>query len=122
MDPKIESEIDKFIKYIRRMNSITDDNQLEMLLTIMYNKNQETYTGVGVDLAGHVKWIREMSRYSDDKLRLIMREQCKWDLTLQNIFEDSSKRRALKEVSDAAKDYKSNPRSFARKVDSDFRR
>lgn len=122
LNPKIESEIDKFIKYIRRMNSITDDNQLEMLLTIMYNKNQETYTGMGVDLSGHVKFIRDMSRHSDDKLKQILKKQYEWDLTLQNILEDSSKRRAIKESTEAARSYKSDPRKFARQIDSEFRR
>lgn len=122
LKPEIENQIDKFVKYIRRMNSITDDDQLELLLQISYNQNQDSYTSLGVDLDGHVRFIREMSRYSDDKLRNILRTQYGWDLTLQDIFESNSKRVAIREMTEAAKDYKSDPRRFSRKVDAEFRR
>ena len=122
LNSKIEKEIDKFIKYIRKTNSITDDQQLEFFLTVMYNRNPDTYTSLGVDIPGHVQFIREMAKYTDDQLRDKLRKQYNQDLAIQDIFENNSKRQAIREMTDAAKDYKSNPKLFARKVDSEFRR
>ncbi len=122
LNPKIENEIERFIKYIRRMNSITDDTQLEFLLQACYSRNQDSYTAIGIDLPGHVKFVREMSRYSDDKLRQMLKNQYSWDFTIQDIFENSSKKVAIREMTDAAKDMKSDPRKFARKIDQEFRR
>ena len=122
LNSKIEKEIAKFIKYIRKTNSITDDQQLEFFLTVMYNRNPDTYTSLGVDIPGHVQFIREMAKYTDDQLRDKLRKQYNQDLAIQDIFENNSKRQAIREMTDAAKDYKSNPKLFARKVDSEFRR
>ena len=122
LNSKIEKEIDKFIKYIRKTNSITDDQQLEFFLTVMYNRNPDTYTSLGVDIPGHVQFIREIAKYTDDQLRDKLRKQYNQDLAIQDIFENNSKRQAIREMTDAAKDYKSNPKLFARKVDSEFRR
>ena len=122
LNSKIEKEIDKFIKYIRKTNSITDDQQLEFFLTVMYNRNPDTYTSLGVDIPGHVQFIREMAKYTVDQLRDKLRKQYNQDLAIQDIFENNSKRQAIREMTDAAKDYKSNPKLFARKVDSEFRR
>ncbi len=122
LNPKIENEIERFIKYIRRMNSITDDAQLEFLLQACYSRNQDSYTSIGIDIPGHIKFLREMSRYSDDKIREILKKQYSWDISLQNIFEDNSKKVAIREMTNAAKDMKSDPRKFSRKVDQEFRR
>lgn len=122
INPKIEKEIERFIKYIRRMNSITDDTQLEFLLQACYSRNQDSYTSIGIDIPGHIKFIREMSRKTDDKIRQELQKQYEWDFTIQDIFENSSKRVAIREMTDAAKDMKSNPKTFARKVDQEFRR
>ena len=79
LNSKIEKEIDKFIKYIRKTNSITDDQQLEFFLTVMYNRNPDTYTSLGVDIPGHVQFIREMAKYTDDQLRDKLRKQYNQD-------------------------------------------
>lgn len=123
LDPKIELEIERFVSYIRRMNSITDDGQLELLLQISISKNPDAYTSVGIDIPGHVRFIRQMSLKTDDYLRDHFRKQISVnkDPVYQDIFESSSKKRAIKEMKEAAKDLKSDPRFWARKVDAEFR-
>ena len=116
LNDKIEKEINRFISYIRRMNSFTDDKQLETLLTIAYNNNTDSYTSLGVDLAGHVQFIREMGKYSDDQLKHNLRKKYQTDLIYQDIFENSSKKKAIKETIELAKDMHTDPRTFARKV------
>jgi len=124
LDSKIEKEIEKFISYIRRMNSISDDEQLALLLQISINNNPDSYTSIGVDISGHIQFIRNMALQSDDYLRSYFRKQIiiNKDPVYTDIFESSSKKRAIKEMSQAAKDLKSDPRSFARKIDAEFRR
>lgn len=123
LDPKIEKEIEKFIGYVRRMNSITDDSQLELLLQISTSKNPDAYTSIGIDIPGHIAFIRQMSLKSDDYLRDYFRKQIgiNKDPVFTDIFENSSKKRVIKEMGEAAKDLKSDPRGFARKVDAEFR-
>lgn len=124
LDRKIEKEIDRFVSYIRRMNSITDDGQLELLLQISINRNPDIYTSIGIDIPGHIQFIRQMGYRSDDELRSYLRKQIviNKDPVYTDIFESSSKKRAIKEMTEAAKDLKSDPRSFARKIDAEFRK
>jgi len=124
LDPKIEKEIERFISYIRRMNSITDDGQLELLLQISINRNPDAYTSIGVDILGHIQFIRNMAPQSNDFLRSYFRKQIEVnkDPVYTDIFENSSKKRAIKDMELFAKNLKSDPRSFARKIDAEFRR
>lgn len=124
LDSKIEKEIERFVSYIRRMNSITDDDQLELLLQISIAKNPDAYTSIGIDISGHVQFIRQMGLKTDDWLRDYFRKQISInkDPVYTDIFESSSKKRAINEMKESAKDLKADPRAFARKVDAEFRR
>ena len=123
LEPKIEREIDRFVSYIRRMNSITDDGQLELLLQVCITRNQDTYTSIGVDIPGHVSFIRNMGLQTDAYLRDYLRKQIaeNKDPVFTDIFESSSKKRAIVEMQEAAKDMKADPRKWARKIDEEFR-
>lgn len=122
LDAKIEKEIDHFVRYIRRYDSIKDDEQLEILLQIMITRNPDAYTSIGVDIPGHVQFIRQMALKSDDWLKDYFRKQIEnKDLVYEDIFTNSSKKRAITEMTNAAKDLKTDPRKFARKVDQEFR-
>lgn len=122
LDDKIEKEIDRFVKYIRRMDTIKDNGQLELLLQVCITKNPEAYTSIGVDLAGHVQFIRQMALKSDDYMKDYFRKQLlNKDLVYEDIFTNSSKKQAIKEMQQSAKDLKTDPRRFARKVDAEFR-
>lgn len=124
LDSKIEKEIERFIKYIRRMDSVKDDEQLELLLQVCMTKNPDSYTSIGIDIPGHAAFIRQKALKSDDELRDYFRKQTtvNKDPVYADLFENSSKKRAIKEMSNAAKDLKADPRAFARKVDAEFRR
>lgn len=124
LDSKIEKEIERFIGYIRRMNSIPDNNQLELLLQVCINNNPDAYTSIGVDISGHVNFIRQMALRSDDELRSYLKKQIvvNKDPVFTDIFESSSKKRAIKDMSQAAKDLHADPRKWARKIDAEFRR
>ena len=124
LDPKIEKGIQRFIKYIRRMDSIKDDQQLEILLQICVTKNPDSYTSIGVDLAGHVQFIRQMSIRTDDQLRdyFVKQITVNKDPVYQDVFTNAEKQKAIKDMEISAKDLKSDPRQFARKVDAEFRK
>lgn len=123
LEPKVEKEIDRFVSYIRRMNSITDDGQLELLIQISITRNPDAYTSIGVDIPGHITFIRQMGLQTDAYLRYYLRKQIaeNKDPVYTDILTNSSKKRAIKEMKEVAKDLKADPRAFARKVDAEFR-
>ena len=116
-------QIERFVKYIRRYDSIKNDEQLEVLLQICISRNPEAYTSIGVDIPGHIRFIRQMALKSDDWIKDYFRKQLtvNKDPVYEDIFTNSSKKRAIQEMTDAAKDVKADPRRFARKVDQEFR-
>lgn len=123
LDRKIEKEIDRFVSYIRRYNSIKDDGQLELLLQVVITRNPDAYTSIGVDIPGHIQFIRQMGLQTDAYMRDYLRKQIadNKDPVYTDIFESSSKKRAIVEMKEAAKDLKADPRKWARKIDAEFR-
>lgn len=124
MDKKIEEGIDRYIKYIRRMNSLSTDELLVVLLA-SYNQDEEDYIGMaigGAGLEGHVSHIREMGMLSDDKIRKWLRDAIYKDKdpVLSEVFESVAKKRSLLETKKMAKDIRGDPTKFARRVDRDL--
>jgi hypothetical protein len=114
MSSKTEEGIERLIKYIRRMNSL-DDARLRLLLGAAIEQNPDSYTSIGVDIPGHIAWIRRMALLNDEQMRAILLESSN-DPVMQEIYEDAAKKKALIEMQNIAKDIKSSPTKFARKV------
>lgn len=123
LDPKIEKGIQRFIKYIRRMDSVKNDEQLDILLQICMTKNPDSYTSLGITIEGHRDFIRQMALKSDDWLRdyFVKQITVNKDLVYEDIFTNAEKQNAIKEMQQSAKDLKADPRAWARKVDQEFR-
>jgi hypothetical protein len=124
MDNKVEEGIERYIRYIRRMNSLTSEELLTVLL-VSYKQDEEEYIGMaigGAGLEGHIQHIREMGVLSDDKIRKWLRDSVYKDKdpVLTEVFESAAKKRSLLETKKAAKDIRADPRAFARKVDRDL--
>jgi hypothetical protein len=123
-DPKIEEGIERYIKYIRRMNSLTNEELLVVLLT-SYKQDEEDYIGMaigGAGLEGHIQHIREMGMLSDDKIGKWLRDSVykEKDPVLTEVFESAAKQKSLVDTKKAAKDIRADPRKWARKVDRDL--
>lgn len=104
------------------MNQLNDE-QMDILLGIKIKEDPTYYTSIGITIEGHRNFIREMSIRTDDQLRDYFVKQVKNnDLVYQDIFSNAEKQNAIKEMSIAAKDLKSDPRNFARKIDAEFMR
>lgn len=117
---KIEQGIDRFVKYIHRMSKLNDD-QLKILLKIKYDENPDYYTSIGVDIEGHIREIRSLAMLNDDGIRSFMRKQIEIDPIFEEICEDGIKKKAILDMSNAAKDMKADPRQFARRIDEDIK-
>ena len=121
MDKKVEEGIQRYISYIRRMNSLTSEKLLVVLLA-SYNQDNEDYIGMaigGAGLEGHIQHIREMGMLSDDKIRKWLRDSVYKDKdpVLTEVFESAAKQKSLLDTKRMAKDIHGDARLFARKVD-----
>lgn len=119
MNRDIEEGIERYIKYIRRMSLLTDE-QLIVVLDHSFAQNPDSHMGIGIGLEGHVKHIRDMSLYTDDQLRKQLRNSADTDPIMREVFEDAAKKRAIQDMKKMAKDIQGDVRRFARKVDRDL--
>ena len=123
MDKKVEEGIQRYIGYIRRMNSLSHDEALIALMS-MYKQDGEEYIamGIGSDIEGHISHIREMGMLSDDKIRKWLRDSVYKDKdpVLTEVFESAAKQKSLLDTKKAAKDIRADPRKWARKIDRDL--
>lgn len=110
-----EDGIENFIKYIHRMNKL-NDSQLGFLIQAKISNNPENYTSIGIDVKGHIDYIRCMAKYDDNTLRSMLRKSSNEDPIFTEIFENATKKKAIKEMGNTAKDIHGDPRVFARKV------
>lgn len=111
----IAEGIERFIKYIRRMSLLADD-QLRFVIGSAINQNPDAYLSLGVNVEGHIQYIRKMSMLSDDNLRALLKKSVE-DPVMQEIFEDAAKKKTLLDMQKMAKDIRSNAKSIARRVD-----
>jgi hypothetical protein len=88
-------------------------------------ENPDYYTSIGVDIKGHINFIRQMAMMSDDMIRKTLRDEVEKnkDPVWTEIFEDAHKKKAISDMDRAAKDMKTDARLFAKKIgaDSDMR-
>lgn len=115
MNQNVEDGIERFIKYIRRM-SILPDDQLRTVINYAIINNPDSYMGTGVDIEGHIRYIRNMSILTDDQLRYALKESVK-DPIMHETFEDAAKKKALLDIQKMAKEIRGDPKVFARRVD-----
>lgn len=115
MDINIEEGIERLIKHIRRMSSLTDE-QLRTVISHAITNNPDSYMGIGVDIEGYITYVRNMSMLTDDQMRHAFKDSTN-DPVMREIFEDAAKKKALLDMQKMAKDIRSDARAFARKID-----
>ena len=117
INQNIEDGIERYIKHVRKVSLLTDD-QIKMMIYNMCCQNPDTI-GIVTDMDLYVKNIRQVSSFSDEQLRSNLRNAAGKDPALQDVFEDAAQKKLFSDMKDIAKDIKSDPRKFARKVDGD---
>lgn len=117
IDRDIEEGIERYIKHIRKMSALTDD-QIKIMISHIYGQDPDYIGIISANIDGYIAKIRQMALLNDTQLRSNLRNAAAKDPTLQDIFEDAAQKKLLSQMKDIAKDIKSDPRKFARKVDA----
>jgi hypothetical protein len=115
MDINMKEGIERFIKYIRRMSVLTDD-QLRTVISLTVTNNPDSYMALGADIDGHITYIKKMSMLTDDQIRNAFKDSAS-DPVMRDVFEDAAKKKALIETQKMAKDIRGDSKRFARRVD-----
>jgi hypothetical protein len=118
MDKELEQGIDIYIKHIRKMSKLTDQ-QMALLMTsqaVENNETLETLNRMNPDIMHaideQIKHIRKMQGLTDVQIRDLLLKN-----NMQEILREGALKRNLKDVTKAAKDIYGDPRKFARKID-----
>jgi len=117
LNNKVKEGIERFVKFARRMNTLSDD-ELRFLITAKISEDPIHYNSIGIDVDGYVNWLRQVGMASDDQIKKRFEDEVEVnkDPVYYEIFEDHDKKKAIIDMTKAAKDMKSDPRSFARSV------
>lgn len=116
LSPEIEEGIERYIKHIRRMSLLTDD-QIKTIVSHIYNQNSGSIEIIGTNIENYINKIRQMAVYDDTQLRSLLRDTAIKDQTLRDIFENAAQKKLLSEIKEMAKNIRGDPRKFARRVD-----
>ncbi len=118
MDKALEQGIDIYIKHIRKMAKLTDQ-QMALLMTSHAVENSETLNTldkINPDIMhaidDQIKHVRQMQNLTDIQIRDVLFKN-----NMQDVLREGALKRNLKDVAKAAKDIRSNATKFARKID-----
>lgn len=118
MDKQLEEGISIYIKHIRKMAKLTDQ-QMALLMTSHAVENNETLNNLNkmgpniMDaIDGQIKHVRQMQNLTDVQIKDVLIKN-----NMQEILREGALKRNLRDIADAAKDIKGDPKKFARKVD-----
>jgi hypothetical protein len=118
MDKELEQGIDIYIRHIRKMSKLTDQ-QMALLMTSHAVENNETLNTLGrmnpniIDAVdGQIKHVRQMQNLTDVQIRDVLLKN-----NMQEILREGALKRNLRDIGNAAKDIRSDVRKFARRID-----
>ena len=118
MDKELEQGIDIYIKHIRKMSKLTDQ-QMALLMTSHAVENNETLNtldkmnpNIMDAIDNQIKHVRQMQNLTDIQIRDVLLKN-----NMEEILREGALKRNLKDVTNAAKDIHGDPRKFARKID-----
>lgn len=118
MDKELEQGIDIYIKHIRKMSKLTDQ-QMALLMTSHAAENNETLNtldkmnpNIMNAIDGQIKHVRQMQNLTDIQIRDVLLKN-----NMHEILREGALKRNLKDIANAAKDIKGDARKFARKID-----
>lgn len=120
MNPNIKEGIENFRKFIRRANKLSNE-QLSFMISKKIEEDPIYYTSVGIDISGYIQFIRDCGKLTDDQMDNHFKKEVEVnkDPVWIEIFEDYAKKKSIKDMSILAKDFKSDPRLFAKKIGAD---
>jgi len=118
MDKELEQGIDIYIKHIRKMAKLTDQ-QMALLMAYHANENNETLNtldrmnpNIMSAIDDQIKHIRQMQNLTDIQIRDVLLKN-----NMQEILREGALKRNLKDIAKSAKDIHGDPRKFSRKID-----
>lgn len=118
MDKELEQGIEIYIKHIRKMAKLTDQ-QMALLMTshaVENNETMNTLNGINPDIMqavdDQIKHVRQMQNLTDVQIKDVLIKN-----NMQETLREGALKRNLKDISKAAKDIHGDPRKFARKID-----
>jgi hypothetical protein len=118
MDKELEQGIDIYIKHIRKMSKLTDQ-QMALLMTSHAVENNETLEtlnrmnpNITQAINDQIKHVRKMQNLTDVQIRDVLLKS-----NMQEVLREGALKRNLKDIAKAAKDIHGDPRKFARKID-----
>lgn len=118
MDKELEQGIDIYIKHIRRMSKLTDQ-QMALLMTSRAVEDDETMEilnkmnpNIMNAIDDQIQHVRKMQNLTDAQIRDLLLKS-----NMQEILKEGALKRNLKDVTKAAKDIHGDPRKFAKKID-----
>lgn len=118
MDKELEQGIDIYIKHIRRMSKLTDQ-QMVLLMTshaVENNETAETLNRMNPDIMratdDQIKHVRKMQNLTDVQIRDVLLKS-----NMQETLREGALKRNLKDIANTAKDIRSDATKFSRKVD-----
>lgn len=116
MANQIDDGIEIYIKHVRRMSLLTDE-QIRIMISHIYSQDPSSVEIAGINIDDYISKIRQMSLLSDTQLRTSLKDAAAKDPALREVFEDSAQKKLFSEMKNMAEDVKSDPRKLARKVD-----
>jgi len=118
MDKELENGISIYIKHIRKMAKLTDQ-QMALLMTSHAVENSETLNTldkINPDIMhaidDQIKHVRQMQNLTDIQIRDVLLKN-----NMQEVLREGALKRNLKDIAKAAHDIHGDPRMFARKID-----
>lgn len=118
MDKELEQGIDIYIKHIRKMQSLTDQ-QMALLMTsnaVENNETLETLSRMNPNITeaidAQIKHVRKIQSLTDVQIKDLLLKS-----NMQETLREGALKRNLKDIANVAKDIKGDPRKFARKID-----
>lgn len=118
MDKELEQGIEIYIKHIRKMAKLTDQ-QMALLMTYHAVENNETLNtldrmnrNIMDAIDDQIQHVRQMQNLTDVQIRDVLLKN-----NMHEILREGVLKRNLKDIANAAKDIHGNPKKFARKVD-----
>jgi hypothetical protein len=118
MDKELEDGINIYIKHVRKMAKLTDQ-QMALLMTSNAVENDETLEtlsrmnpNITEAIDAQIKHVKKMQSLTDVQIKDLLLKS-----NMQEILREGTLKRNLKDIADAAKDIRSSATKFARKVD-----
>ncbi len=126
MDRELEQGINIYIKHIRKMSKLTDQ-QMALLMAshaVENNETLDTLNKISSDIKkisfdiksvidGQINHVRKMQSLTDDQIKYMLLK----NNNMHEILREGALKKNMKDIANEAKSMHGDPTKFARKVD-----